>query len=395
MTRAGRRVGVDATCWMLKRGFGRHARSLLTALVEVEPRYRYTFFVDSPEAVPLLPAGVEVRLVHAAAPTIEAASAEGHRSFRDLLAMSRALSSSDLDTVLFPTLYSYVPTFGRAVRIVFVHDATAEMYPQLVLGGWKSRLLWRAKTGIGRHQADVLVTVSDYARDAIVRHAGVPADRLHVVGEASDSIFRVLDEPYPTDRLRALGFDGSRRAIVYVGGFNAHKNLDMVVRIVDRLARIPEFNDVDLFLVGEHERDSFQSCYQELAALVSARGLTSRVIFTGYLPDDDLVVLLNLATLLVLPSMTEGLGLPALEAAACGCPVIATTESPIADLLGEGGRYVDPRDEAQFERTIVRVLRSPDLRQRMREAGLAAARRLTWETAARRLAQLIESGVRS
>jgi glycosyltransferase involved in cell wall biosynthesis len=244
---------------------------------------------------------------------------------------------------------------------------------------------------LGRLQADVLVTVSDYSRDAIARQFGVAPSRLHVVGEAADPIFRVLDHPVPTPRLRELGVDASRRSVVYVGGFSLHKNVDMLVRVFGRLHHLPQFNDVDLWLVGDYEHDAFLSGYQDLARLVQARGLGERVRFTGYLPDADLVVLLNLATVLALPSLTEGFGLPAIEAAACGCPVIATTESPLRQVLGEGGRYIDPRDDGSLDEALAEVLASADVRARMRAAGIAAAGRLTWPAAARNLLALIEA----
>jgi glycosyltransferase involved in cell wall biosynthesis len=387
-----RHVGVDATCWKLKRGFGRHTRCLLTALVEVDRRNRYTFFVDSPEVAGELPDGPEVRVVQAASPTIVAASARGHRSVSDMARMSRSLSSQDLDVLFFPTLYSYVPTFGRAKRFIVLHDATAEMYPAMTLGGWRNRLLWRAKTALGRWQADVLLTVSDYSRRAIAERIGVALEAMHVVGEASAPVFRVLDHPEPTARLVEVGFDRTRRSLVYLGGFSPHKNVGALIRIFGRLCRLPAFDDVRLFLVGDHDDDVFVSGYKQLRRQVADLGLTDRAIFTGFLPDDDLVVLLNLATALVLPSLTEGLGLPALEAAACGCPVIATTESPLPELLGEGGRYIDPRDDASLERAIAEVLRSPGERIRMREAGLDAAHRLSWQSAAERLVGLFENG---
>jgi glycosyltransferase involved in cell wall biosynthesis len=113
------------------------------------------------------------------------------------------------------------------------------------------------------------------------------------------------------------------------------------------------------------------------------------VIVTGFLPDADLVALLNLATVLVLPSMSEGYGLPGVEAAACGCPVIATTESPLPGLLGEGGLYIDPRNPSELIDALNRVLTSPDRQDYMRRAGLRAAGRLTWTTAARDLLQLM------
>jgi glycosyltransferase involved in cell wall biosynthesis len=103
------------------------------------------------------------------------------------------------------------------------------------------------------------------------------------------------------------------------------------------------------------------------------------------LPDVELVVLLNRATVLVLPSLLEGFGLPAIEAAACGCPVIATMASPLPELLGAGGRFVDPMDQAALEHALGEVLESPDVRRQMRAAGLAAAQRLSWDAAAQQM----------
>jgi glycosyltransferase involved in cell wall biosynthesis len=118
-------------------------------------------------------------------------------------------------------------------------------------------------------------------------------------------------------------------------------------------------------------------------------GISNRVIFTGYLPDEELVVLLNLATGLVLPSLMEGFGLPAIEAAACGCPVIATDASPLPALLGAGGLFVDPYQPEALEAALNQLLDSENLRQEMRSAGLEAARALTWEAAARQLMEVI------
>jgi glycosyltransferase involved in cell wall biosynthesis len=143
-------------------------------------------------------------------------------------------------------------------------------------------------------------------------------------------------------------------------------------------------------LVGDYEHETFHTAYDEVRKRIQSLGLEKRVVLTAWLADEDLVALLNLATVLVLPSITEGFGLPAVEAAACGCPVIATTESPLPALLGEGGLYVDPRDGDQLFMALDRVLASPDLRARMRQAGLTAASRLTWTAAARDLLTLIE-----
>jgi glycosyltransferase involved in cell wall biosynthesis len=126
-----------------------------------------------------------------------------------------------------------------------------------------------------------------------------------------------------------------------------------------------------------------------LKARIDALGLSERVIFTGYLDDEDVVVLMNMASVLALPSLMEGFGLPAVEAAACGCPIVATRESPLEALLGEAGIYVGP-DEAGIEEAMVRVLSSEELQAHMRECGLAAASNLTWQAAASQMMDVID-----
>jgi glycosyltransferase involved in cell wall biosynthesis len=87
----------------------------------------------------------------------------------------------------------------------------------------------------------------------------------------------------------------------------------------------------------------------------------------------------------------EGFGLPAVEAAACGCPVIATRESPLPELLGEGGFYIDPRQPDELAVALRRVLSSVELRRSMSLAGQRAAGALSWELAAKQLAEVIET----
>src|SRR6266550_913883 len=375
-------IGVDATCWQNLRGYGRHARGLLEALLRVDRENRYVFFADSSENLEMIPSRAEVKLVRNSRPTSLAASANGHRSARDLWKMGRAMSAPNFDLLLFPTIYSYVPVFSRAKKVVMIHDVIAETYPKLTLPNRTARFFWNAKATLGRWQADAIVTVSDYSRQGILKRFRLAPERVFVVGEASDPVFHVVDDPQPSLNLHSLGVTGENRSVIYVGGFGPHKNLEMLLEVFKELAEQKEFDDVRLIMVGEYKREIFHSYYGILKTRVTEFGIADRVIFTGYLTDDDLVVLLNMATVLVLPSLIEGFGLPALEAAACGCPVIATTASPLSNLLGSGGVYVEPTKREDLKLALERVLGSEELCQQMRAAGLAAARRLTWEAAA-------------
>jgi glycosyltransferase involved in cell wall biosynthesis len=381
-------IGIDATCWHNRRGYGRHARALLRTLVELDTANQYTLFLDSTEAAEPTPARAEVRVVEAGVPAVQAASASGRRSLADMWRMSRALSSPEFDIVVFPTIYSYVPVFTRARKLVMVHDVIAETYPRLTVPRFSARLFWNIKTFVGRVQADALITVSDYSRDCILHRFKTDPKRVFVVGEAADAVFRKLDNPALTPKLQGAGIHPAHRTVVYLGGFSPHKNLEALVGAFCRLAARPEFADVRLVMVGDKSGDAFHSYFGTIFQQVKALGLQDRVIFTGYLDDADVVVLLNLASLLVLPSFMEGFGLPAVEAAACGCPVIATKASPLPGLLGDGGIFIDT-NEADIAGALDRVLSSEELRRRMGQAGAAAASRLTWEHAARQMMEVL------
>jgi glycosyltransferase involved in cell wall biosynthesis len=382
------KIAVDATCWHNRRGYGRHARALLRALVRLDRKARYTLFVDSEEPAEPLPEQCEVRLLRASVPTVQAASANGRRTIKDMWRMSRALSAAEFGAVLFPTIYSYVPVLSRARKLVMMHDVIAETFPQLTVPRFSARVFWNAKVAVGRMQADALITVSDYSRDCILRRFGGDPNRIHVVGEAADPIFHKLDRACPTSRLKQLGLDGSSRIVVYLGGFSPHKNLIALVNAFASVSARREFSDLRLAMVGDNSSDAFHTYFGEVAARVEALGLRDRVVFTGFLKDEDVVALLNLAKALVLPSLMEGFGLPAVEAAACGCPVIATKASPLEGLLGGAGIYIDPRED-EMVRALERILSSEDLLSRMSAQALRAARRLTWDHAARQMMDVI------
>jgi glycosyltransferase involved in cell wall biosynthesis len=383
------RIGVDATCWQNTRGYGRYARSLLRALVQHDKQNEYTFFLDSEENTETLPGEATVRLVRLSAPTSVAASSNGHRSAGDMWRMSREMSKARMDILLFPTIYSYVPVFSRAKKIVTIMDVIAEKYPRLTHPNRMARLFWKTKVAFGRWQADAVASISEYSRQGIIEHFHIPADRVSVVSPASDPVFRVIENPILTPHLRALGLRENEPFITYVGGFSPHKNLEGLVRAFAELASQKEFSDVRLVMVGEYRNEVFNSYFETIKSEIEKLGLAARAVFTGYLSDEALTVLLNLSTVLVLPSFIEGFGLPAVEAAACGCPVIATSASPLPTLLGEGGLYFNPQRTRELEAALIAVLESETLRRKMSKAGREAASKLTWEAAAQQMVDLI------
>ena len=405
------RIGVDATCWNNRRGYGRHLRSLFNAVCRLDRSNEYVLFVDTPPDSllrPLPPARlIEVPV---SVPAAIAASADGRRSLADAWSMSRALSATDLECLIFPTLYSYVPVVTRAKKILMIHDVIAERLPQHVFPNQTGKMWWHLKSELARAQADRIVTVSDYSRQMLIAEFGLEANRVKVVGEAPDPLFRPLPDAALPSAVTGLGVTGldvtgldvtgqsainqglkrPDRLLTYVGGFGPHKNLSRLLDVFEKLAAQPRFEDLTLVLVGDYQTDPFYSGYGELKSRLAGSSVEQRVIFPGFLPDGDLVHLLNCSSLLVLPSLMEGYGLPAVEAAACGIPVVATEQSPLKQLLGDGVLVFDPYDADALQQSIESVLEDESLRRRMGQAALEAAGKLGWTQAAAELIAGIE-----
>jgi glycosyltransferase involved in cell wall biosynthesis len=271
-----------------------------------------------------------------------------------------------------------------------IHDVIAERLPRHIFPTFGGRIRWRMKSMLGLAQADRILTVSEYSRRALTEQFGLPLESIAVVGEAPDPVFRRIDNTALPVGLRERGLAADGRLIIYVGGFGPHKNLPRLLDAFEAIVGERGYVDVTLLLVGDYEGDAFYSEYARLRRRVEQSKIRPRVVFTGFLPDEDLAALLNCSAFLVLPSLMEGYGLPAVEAAACGLPAMVTRNSPIPELLGDGALPVDPDRTVDLRQGMARLLDDPGLRRRMGEAARAAVATLTWETAARELLDVLE-----
>ena len=379
------RIGVDACCWSNRRGFGRFTRELLEAMLAIDKKNEYLFFIDKDTAAgDRMPEKVRTIVAPTLVSPTEAASAEGRRSLRDLWALSRQVMKHPLDLFFFPAVYSYFPIFNRTKIVVTIHDVIADHHPDLVFPNRKLKLFWKLKQNMAIRQADLILTVSENARQQIVEYFKIPESRVRAISEAARAVFAVLpqDEEMATV-LRRYQLDSRKRFLLYVGGISPHKNLQALVAAFHQLISDSRFADVRLMLVGDYKNDSFFSAYSSLKNYIDQLHLGERVIFTGFIADMDLACLYNSATLLVLPSLEEGFGLPAIEAMACGTPVVSSDRGSLPEVLGEAGQFFDPLDTKMMADALRRVLSDDDLRQEMRAAGLVRARQFTWNKAAK------------
>jgi len=394
------RLGIDGCCWSNRRGYGRFTRELVSEMAAMngaEHKHELVLVIDQKTANEgRFPKGVNLDVVHTREQPIQAASSEGRRGLGDLWRLRQVVAKGGFDAFFFPTVYSYYPIPHSIPSLVTFHDATPESYAELIFPNRMTRWAWNTKVWLALRQATRLLTVSGAAKEQIADTFGYARNQIDVTTEGTSSDFRTIGDRSAVDRVRDhYGFVPEAPLILYVGGISPHKNLDGLICAVSGLAG-EGIDSWQLGLVGDYRDDSFFGCYSELQQVVAAQRVEDRVNFTGYVSDEDLVALYNAATLVVLPSFSEGFGLSTVEAMACGAPVVASRRASLQEVLGPAGLYFDPEDVEDMRSVIAKVLKDPMLRESLIAAGQETLAKYSWTAAAQTVLgylEKVENGV--
>jgi glycosyltransferase involved in cell wall biosynthesis len=282
-----------------------------------------------------------------------------------------------LDLFFFSSVYSYFPLIRRVPTVLGIHDTIADRNPGFSFSSKRNELFWRWKVKFAISRADTVLTVSNYSRQCLTQFLGIPRERIRVMYEASSSRFRPVEAgaavaPY----------------ILYVGGISPNKNLATLIRAYHALEA--RQRGVKLFLVGDYNSDGFKGCYTQLTELITSLHLAGDVHFLGYVPDEDLCALYNRASLFAMPSLDEGFGLPAVEAMACGIPVVVSTGNSLAEVVADAGVTIDPHDCTALTAAMDRILSDDDYASDLRRRSLRRAEYFSWDAAAQRLLEVFE-----
>ena len=383
------RVGVDATSWSNRRGFGRFARNAVGRLIALDGETEYVLVVDAADET-ALPAGVRARPVRLSRPPGEAACADGARSPVDLARLSAAAARGRFDAFLFPSVYTYFPVPGCA-EVVGIHDAIADQLPHLTLPTRRARSFWKAKERMAIRRAARVFTVSEASRTVLAERFGLPPEQLAIVPEAPDPVFTPRGAAAIERELAPLGLEAGR-FFLFAGGISPHKN---VLALVDAYARLRETIDVPpLVLVGDLKDDPFFSIARDLRARIVGHELEAHVRLPGFVSDEALACLYSAATAVVLPSLIEGFGLPAVEAAACGAPVLLSDLPSHRASMREAALYFDPEDVQAIAAAMAWALEEPGRTLALAQAAREAVAGLTWDASALALHLVVSEAAR-
>ena len=267
---------------------------------------------------------------------------------------------------------SYVlPPRRRAKGILTICDLTFLLFPEYHAQGMQSlaRTIRRQA-----HSADAVIAISEHTRKDIVESLGVPDERVVVTLLAADEKYRVLPRSEVLPVTFRYGIDGDY--ILYTGTLEPRKNVTAIIEAFNILKR--EMALPHRLVIAGRKGWLYDGLFKQIEELKLGRD----VIFTDFVPDEDLVALYNGASLFVYPSLYEGFGLPPLEAMACGCPVVTSNTSSLPEVVGDAGLMVDPRRPEELAEAMARIIEDSALRAELREKGLKRAAEFSWRRCA-------------
>lgn len=286
---------------------------------------------------------------------------------------------------LFHSLGYFAPLWWPGRTLVTFHDVN-------ILTQW--RAWWDIGIGVdwgvsvantlaARFTADHFIAVSRRAAEEVQATLRVPPQKITVVLQAVAPEYFVPPSPDVTSRLRDRY--GLARYFLAVGVFSPIKNFEGVLKAFAPLAAVHA--DLRCVIVG---RDP-GSYHPTLDRLVRELGIGDRVVFTGYLPEEELIALYAAATGFVFPSFSEGFGLPIVEAMAAGAPVITSNRSVMPEVAGDAALLVDPADVSSIREAMSCLLGSERLRSDLTRRGRARAARRSWDEVARETLSVYET----
>ena len=342
-----------------------YAINLIEALAEIDQTNLYTLYVTKP---------VALERFSNRWPNFQVKQTLPHTPLvRIPLTLSRELRLHPVD--LLHVQYT-APPFTPCPVVTTIHDLAFEHLPETFnRRSWMQLRLTVRRTA---RRAAHIITVSEYSRGDISRTYGIAPEGITVTPEAAPAHFAPVANETELRRIRkSYGIQESY--ILSLGSIQPRKNLVRLIEAYSCLRAVrPQVKLPQLVLAGRRgwlDDETFRAAEQH--------ALGKDILFTGYVPEEDLAGLYSGAICFVYPSYFEGFGLPAIEAMQCGVPVIAGNRTSLPEVVADAGLLFDPFDTQALVKALTQVIDDSASRAMLRAKGLERARNFNWKTTAR------------
>jgi glycosyltransferase involved in cell wall biosynthesis len=299
--------------------------------------------------------------------------------FWDQVKVPRAVREFGID-VLFNPKYS-IPLNVSCATAWVCHGLDWYVMPQA--SRWVDRLNHRLLIPQYAAKSDAIIAVSETTRDHVMQYLNVPGTKVHTVYSGLSDAFHSAVSPEQLEDARRR-FRLPPRFLLYCGAVYPPKNF---TRLIQAYAKVGPQRGVPLVVAGGSNRFLSEHELREPERL----GISDNVHWIGWLANADLPAVYRLAEGLLLPSLYESVGMPVMEAMACGCPTLTANRYGTLELAHDAAVLVDPESVDDIAAGIARLLEDQQLRARLLAAGLERSQRFTWRRTAASILSVLES----
>ncbi|HEY2595593.1 MAG TPA: glycosyltransferase family 1 protein, partial [Chloroflexota bacterium] len=333
------RIGINALFLQKPTsGMGQHLLHLLEGLDSLDekdqqymllaPRFRRAYTVRAPQ---LSDRFREVEVVSALARLGE----NVEQVYWEQMGIVAAGMREKIDLLHCP--YWSNPVWSPWPTVVTVHDVIQFVLPEYA---WrKISRLYFGMVSVAARRAQAVITVSECSKRDIMKIIGLPAERIHVIGNAVDASFYPVRDAWQLANVRER-YGIAPRFVLYFGGFDMRKNVPRIIEAYGRLSETLR-REYQLVIAGRYQHLG-HPLYPDPRETVRRLALDGSVIFTGQIREQDKAPLYSAASVYMFPSLYEGFGMTVLEAMACGTPVLTSNVSALPEVVGDAGALVDP-----------------------------------------------------
>lgn len=374
------RIGIDVTSAVTQGGgIGRYTRELVRALVDLDQEYDYRLFsARQPAELPVpdpIPRGPNVD--YRQMPLSERWLYRLWYRLRIPLPVQKR--TGELDLFHSPD-FVLPPVSGGIPTLLTVHDLSFVHYSYTFTPALTKYLNRVVPWSVSR--AEHILADSEATRNDLLAVWKVHPDKVSVLYSGVDQMFAPVTDKKVLLRVRQKYNLGDRPYLFSTGTVQPRKNYQMLIRAFASAAEVYPHNLVIAGRMGW--------MYEQVIAEVTRQGLDGRVMFLGFVADDDLPALYSDAELFVFPSLYEGFGLPLLEAMACGVTVLSSDASCLPEVAGDAALLLPPQGEKQWSDAMQTLLAEPINRTKLVAAGFRRARQFRWKKSAKQLLGIYE-----
>nr|MBC7244617.1 glycosyltransferase family 4 protein [Chloroflexota bacterium] len=362
-------IGIDASRAVSaeRTGTENYSLFLIRALLTLDQKNRYRLYFNQPPDSALFPT----------AENIEAKAMPFPRLWTHVR-LSWEMATRAPDVLFIPA--HVLPLVHPRRSVVTVHDLGYLYYPQAYTLWARWYLRW--STAYNARAAAHIIADSKATKRDLLHHCQAPPEKITVIYPGYNPDFAPVRDPARLASVRER-YGIPSTYVLYVGTLQPRKNL---MGLLDAFAvLVKQGKEIHLVIAGKKGW-----LYEPLFAHVRQLGLEEWIHFTGYVPQEDLPVLLSGARVFVLPSFYEGFGLPILEAMACGTPVVCSNISSLPEVAGDAAILVNPHDTAELAQALGQILDDDDLHHRLAQRGLHQVCQFPWEKCAQQTLQVLE-----